>query len=576
MEARKASLVFVLYALVAFCWLGAPMIGNINEPVWSLGQFNLLFDGDHAYGMIREYVLAYPRRVLGSVESRQSTGYLKQQLADLGYEISYTQFDSRIHGRTQVGRNVLAYKPGNSPQILAVVAHYDTAPTTDQGAMENGSGVGVMLELARVFSKSPAKRSLLFIATDGAEFGQLGARDIVENYPDRDRIVAVLSLDHVSVSALGAFSLDTTGQFAGYTPPWLREISRMAGEMENLPAQGAGGLEEHFQRAVPISWTDQGPFLNAGIPAINLSSISEKDESRARAIYHTAADVIQNLYAESVTRYGRVAERIVRALDDLPQIPGQSMGCFRLGNTSYVSPRTMTFLHWVTFLPFFVLLVACLADYHGAFSVGRIERELLAYVCTSLPLLLLYYPIGLFRKLRMVPEYTLYPATPRDPVLVHPSWGVIGGILSAGLAAAIGLYFIFRYVKRKLPPPDFHVSKAVLMVIFLAVIVLALRYNSYWAVTFFSLPAWIWGTVGPGGRTARRLVYWVLIVAAGIACYVFVARSADFLYLGWNFIWYVVLALSCGLFTPAAYILAAVTIAIGIRFLAIQLQRSDA
>lgn len=576
MDARRLNLVLLLYALVVLCWLAAPVIGNIDEPVWTLGQFDLLFDADHAYSMIREYVLAYPRRVLGTVESRQSTGYLKQQLADLGYQISYTQFNARIHGRTQVGRNVLAYRQGSSPDILAVVAHYDTAPTTYQGAMANGSGVGVMLELARIFSKAPAKRSLLFIATDGTEFGQLGARDIVENYPDRGRIVAVLSLDHVSVGALEAFSLETVGQFGGYTPPWLREISRVAGEMEGLPVRGPQGAEEHFQRAVSISWTDQGPFLHAGIPAVNLGSVSSKDESRARAIYHSAEDTIQNLYADSLARYGRVAERIVRTLDDLTPIPSQSMGCFRLRDTSYVSPQMMSFLHWVTFLPFVVLLAVHLIDYRLAFSIGRIERELLAYVCTSLPLLLLYYPIGFFRRLRMVPEYTLYPATPKDLVLSNPSWSVIGGILSVGFVVAIVLYFVFRNVKRRLPPPDFHVSKIILMLIFLAAIILALDYDSYWAVTFLFLPAWVWGAVGLARRTQWRLVNWVLIVAAGIAYYVFVVRLADFLYLGGNFIWYEVLALSCGLFTPAAYILAAVTVAVGVRFLVIQFQGSDA
>jgi membrane-associated HD superfamily phosphohydrolase len=277
-----------------------------------------------------------------------------------------------------------------------------------------------------------------------------------------------------------------------------------------------------------------------------------------------------------VTRYGRVAERIVRTLGDLTQIPNQSMGCFRLYDTSYVSPKTMPFLHWVIFLPFGVLLVIHLVDYRLAFSIAQVERELLAYLCTSLPLLLLYYPIGFFKKLGLLPEYPLYPATIRDPELLNPSWGVVCGILSVGLAVGIGLYFLFRYVRRKLPPPDFRVSKTVLMVILLAVIVLALEYNSYWASAFLFLPAWIWGIVGLGRRPRWRLINWTLIIAAGLAYYVFVAGLTNFLYLGWNFIWYEILALSCGLFAPAAYILGAVTVAIGIRFLVIQFHGSDA
>ena len=52
--------------------------------------------------------------------------------------------------------------------------------------MDDGSGVGVALELARIFASMPLRHSLLIIATDGEEWGMLGAADFAVNYPGSD------------------------------------------------------------------------------------------------------------------------------------------------------------------------------------------------------------------------------------------------------------------------------------------------------------------------------------------------------------------------------------------------------
>jgi len=520
-------------------------------------------------GATRDFVTRYPKRVLGSVESRQSTGFLKEAFAGLGYEISYTQFDARINGRGQVGRNVLAYKTGSDQEILAVAAHYDTSPTTVQGAMEDGSGIGVMLELARIFSQREMKHSLLFIATDGAEWGQLGARDVVEYYPHKDRLACVLSLDHVAIGALSSIILEATGQTTGFTPPAIRQVARMSTQLENLPVEGISGVAEHLERALQISWSDQGPFLHARIPAINLNSTSV-DQSRERAVYHSPEDTIENLSVASVSRYGRIAERIVRSLDGLSSIPRGPMGGFQIQSTVFVTPMIMAFLHYVSFLPLLLILFFQVLDHRQQLSFGRIYRELFALICAAVPFWLLYYPIGFFRMLRKIPLYTGYPATVKDPVLENPAWGIVLAIISVGLAAGAGLYFLFRFLRKKLPTPDFYASKIVLTVCLLVVVLFALHHNPYWAFSFLILPAWFWGRVEFSDWKWGRALNCAVILAGGIVGYYVLLRFAAHLQLGWKFLWYVILALSTGLFTPAGYMLAVVSVAIGLRFLAIQ------
>jgi len=175
---RDTVSILALIVLVIFAWLVSPTIGNIREALWILPQFPALFDSSKSFQVTQEFVTRFPRRVLGSNEARQSADFLRQRLGGLGYKTDYLEFDATIAGRPEVGRNVLAFKPGRTPEMLAIVAHYDTAPTTVQGAMDDGSGIGVLLELAREFSESTPLRSLLFIASDGEEWGMLGALDV--------------------------------------------------------------------------------------------------------------------------------------------------------------------------------------------------------------------------------------------------------------------------------------------------------------------------------------------------------------------------------------------------------------
>jgi len=572
MESRQAKFVFGLMVLVIFFWLVSPMVGGIQEPAWVLPQFSLSFDASRAYETTREFVTRFPRRVLGSIEARQSTGFLRQQLEPLGYKISYMHFDATIAGHRQVGRNVLAFKAGQVPEILAVIAHYDTAGTTYQGAMDDGSGIGALLELARILSSSPTRRSLLFVASDGEEWGMLGARDLARNYPDRSKIVAALSLDGVAVGSLSEITLDTVGQMGGYTPPWLRQISSIAAGAQALAVSEPSGFQEHLERALLLSWTDQGPLLAVGVPAINLGSESS-DRVRQFTIYHSPQDTIDNLEVSSVDKYGKAAEEIVRTLDELPVIPKEAMGSFRLRDLMFLSPGTMLILHFLTFLP--LVAVFCFHSInHGKYlNKERVLRELLALGGAVLPFLAVYYTIVLLRLLRVMPGYSLYPATPKDPVLEHPSWAVLGGLIAVALVIAVICFFVVKFLCRDMSRPDFYVSKLILLAILIVVAIVGLFYNAYWAVSFLALPVWVWMLVGLGQGVGGRAANRIYIVAAGVPCFLVETHYAARLGLGWKLAWYEILALSTGIFTLTAFLLAAAAVSLGLRFLVIQSQR---
>jgi hypothetical protein len=68
----------------------------------------------------------------------------------------------------------------------------------------------------------------------------------------------------------------------------------------------------------------------------------------------------------------------------------------------------------------------------------------------------------------------------------------------------------------------------------------------------------------------HRLLKAALVVAAGLPWFALTAYDSRFLDVGWRIVWYEILALSTGMFSPAAYFLAAVTVAVGLRLVALQ------
>ncbi len=569
---RKAILGSI--AIAVLCWVTAPIWGKAGGTRLPVSQARTLFDQDAAFRTTREFVTQNPRRVMGSLQARQASGYIMDRLTRQGYQVNSAYFDAVISGRRQVGSNILAFKPGQIAGIIGVVAHYDTTRTTFQGATDDGSGIGVLLELARVFAVSPLSHSLLVIASDGEEWGMLGANEIAAGYPNRARIEAVLSLDYVAPGEVVALQLDADGQRSGYAPRWLRQLALRCAMSEGLPVIAPSGLEEDIQRAFALSRSDQGPFLHAGIPAINLGSVSS-DPAQEMEIYHTPNDTIDNLNPSSFQKYGKTAERIIRSLDGLSEAPARRDNAFCLHDDSFIAGWVVAILAHLAFLPFLVMLGFAWVNFRRSLSIEGVLREASFCFAWFAPFALFYSLILFCRLMRVVPGYSLYPGPFRDPTLESPAWGAIAIVVAVAAGFGIGLHFLVRYLMRRQPRPAFGSSKLTLMIFLLPPIGLTLHTNAFWAMTFLTLPSLIWGLAGQGKTPVAKALGAIAIVAAGLellAVAVFSARSVG---LGWDVLWYAVLGLSTGMFRWQGYFLTAAVIALGLRFLALQLAASQ-
>ncbi len=568
MNVKQRRLVLASMLLVIAAWF-AVFLSADRTSAPMIHDRPLHFDADRALEATGEFVTRHPRRVLGSLESRQSSGFFRQRLQPLGYEVSYMHFNATVASRAEVGRNVLALRQGEKPQILAVVAHYDTAAPVFQGAMDNGSGIGVLVELGRVFAEEPLRHSLLLVATDGEEWGMLGAADLAQSYPGRDRIAAALSVDYVAAGGAAALYLEEVGLHRGYSSAWLRDLSRTAAGLEGLEVLEPHGLVEHLERTFLVSVTDQGPLLAGGIPAINIGSVSA-DAALESKIYHSSEDTIEKLEASAFGKVGRAAERILRTLDGRPAMSRDTAGPFRVIDNRYLSATSVGALHVSAFAPLLLAGIFLMSRNCRRLSLAQAGREATVLAGIMLPFLAAYYGIVLLTRTGHIPQYSLYPPGRRDPGLENPDPTVLLTLLVVVLLSGTVAWFAVRHLSRSLGRPDYAASRTMTASVLACIVGLGLVYNSYWTATFFLLPAWIWVTLERPRGSPARLMNFALLLISIVPWLAVTVYCASLLGIGWKVIWFGLLALSTGLFRPATYLLSAAMAAVGLRFLALQ------
>ena len=139
-------------------------------------------------------------RPVGTPENARAREYVLDQLRLFGYDVRVQQTDARRAdlGYTARVANIIAVKPGADKNGIAIVSHYDSSPYAP-GAADDGLGVAVSLEAARVLAaRQDRKHTLFILVTDAEESGLMGAAGLVT---DRD-VMARLNA-YVNVEATG-------------------------------------------------------------------------------------------------------------------------------------------------------------------------------------------------------------------------------------------------------------------------------------------------------------------------------------------------------------------------------------
>jgi hypothetical protein len=238
---------------------------------------------EHQYGIIRQ--MALERRV---------------------FEL---EFDIRNHfkmGPVKYYSVIGQIKGSEYPDEYVILSGHLDSYDAATGGVDCGSGVSSVIEAARLVAVSGAKpkRSMLFIAFAGEEFGLLGAQAWVATYGDRlERISNLFNRDGgplppVSISVPKAMYDD---------------FSRICAPLGTIHPDIPFEVKETGPRAKPtrLGGTDASVFAMKGVPAISLDEEDVKGYNfDYREIWHTERD----LYTKSIPEYQRHAATVMAVI----------------------------------------------------------------------------------------------------------------------------------------------------------------------------------------------------------------------------------------------------------------------
>ena len=147
------------------------------------------FDADSAYSFVKAQVDFGPR-VPNSDEHRTCGDYLENKLKSYGAEVVSQQVELVAYDGTKLqARNIVGqFQPQKNKRIM-LCAHWDSRPWADSdpdaskhrtpilGANDGASGVGVLLEIARLLAASPTELGIDIIFFDAEDYGTHNADD---------------------------------------------------------------------------------------------------------------------------------------------------------------------------------------------------------------------------------------------------------------------------------------------------------------------------------------------------------------------------------------------------------------
>lgn len=290
------------------------------EPKLPPAPFDLSrIGGDTAYREVERFLAVGPR-VAGTDGAKSAASYLSGRLRELGLPAAIDEFDEETPQGKVRFRNVLARLDGRIPGCVVLVCHYDTKGGIDgfAGANDSGSGVGILLALAQALSTHHAEGVTVWFAfVDGEECAvEYGPRDGLHG---SRRLAGQLAREGGAGAIRAAIVVDMAGDrdltlmlYENGTPELNAAVLRAAAEE---------GIREKISLVRSRVLDDHQPFLDVGIPAVDLIDFSYGSRPGLNDYWHTSADTIDKLSAESLTRVARIAARVVNgaALRALPR-----------------------------------------------------------------------------------------------------------------------------------------------------------------------------------------------------------------------------------------------------------------
>lgn len=288
---------------------------NSTDAVTQTQEPPTSFSPDSAYHYINTQV-AFGPRVPNTPEHEKCAEWIASKLSQFGATVQIQETNQKAYNGEMLRlKNIIAsYAPQLSQRVL-LMAHWDTRPWADQdlnpahhntpilGADDAGSGVGVLLEIARQLQNTPLQVGVDIVLFDGEDYGASSIEEswclgsthwsLTPHQPGYQATYGIL-LDMVG-------SKNATFHWEGYSKKVAAPIlSNVWDEAARL------GFSQYFVQADGSFLTDDHvPVIkNRKIPCINIVNYNPTNAKGFGDCWHTVDDNMDHISKETLAAVG--------------------------------------------------------------------------------------------------------------------------------------------------------------------------------------------------------------------------------------------------------------------------------
>jgi glutaminyl-peptide cyclotransferase len=270
------------------------------------------FDGTEAFQYLTAQCQLGPRNP-GSEGHQRAKEYLFDQLrrnTDLVKTQEFVYQDTSGGKKLELTNIIASFYPDKRERIL-LCAHWDTRPTADRdpdsslrekpilGANDGGSGVAVLLEIARIVSQKKPKWGVDIILFDGEDYGPEGELDkfcLGSKYFGKNK-GAYKPEFGILLDMIGDKDLNIYKE--GYSSRYAKKVVDLVwGTAQKLKIDCFNDSTKYFV------YDDHIPLLAVGIPCIDLIDFDYP-------YWHTTQDTPDKCSPESLQKIGQALVEIL-------------------------------------------------------------------------------------------------------------------------------------------------------------------------------------------------------------------------------------------------------------------------
>ncbi len=296
---RRAASTLLIACLLAGC-------GSESDDE-SLPSRATPFDAERAFADLEAQVAIGPRPS-GSAGARATAKLISQRLTEAGVlEVGVQRPYANVVGRIE----------GSEPGAVVVGAHYDTKDGIPrfEGANDGASGVAVLLELARDLPLRVDGPSIHLAFFDAEEARGSRPFELDGTRGSRQYVAYARRGGSAGLAAAGRDPRDgplrPRRRLRAADP--ARGRTPTPASMRSLPTRprSAPAARRRSRARPPPVGDDHLPFLEAGVPAVDLIDFEYGPGPAPGAYWHTPEDTLDKVCAESLDAVGEAALRAI-------------------------------------------------------------------------------------------------------------------------------------------------------------------------------------------------------------------------------------------------------------------------